>query len=123
MAAQFPVEDWWTPDQRGLVEDRSATWRRKPWKARDAWMSPDGSSRPCEAFPDPAQPPRGMRLVKGGWDHDHCQLCWEKLAEAPHGQSEGYTDGAHRWLCIACFETYVAPRLGSGEDGGSCPSS
>lgn len=106
-----PCEDWWTPDQRELVEDRSVTWHRQMWEPRDAWISPDGAARPYEAFSDPATPPAGMKLVKGGWNHDHCQLCWVTLAEATAGQPEGYTDGAHRWLCVSCFEAYLAPRL------------
>jgi hypothetical protein len=105
------VEDWWTPDQRELVEDRTVTWRRLPWTARDAWMLPDGSSRPYEALPDPATPPHGVKLARDGWGHDHCQLCWETLAERPAGQPEGYTDGARRWLCVSCFDAYLAPRL------------
>jgi len=125
MAHGFPVENWWTAGQAELVEDRSLTWRRQQWNARDAWMSPDGAARPFGAFPDGARPPDDMRLVKDGWDHDRCQLCWETFAEAPHGQPEGYTDGTQRWLCIACFETYLTPRLRQANlpEDDSCPSS
>jgi hypothetical protein len=49
-------------------------------------------------------------IVKGGWDHEHCGLCWTEISLAPGNQSAGYTDGKG-WLCIACFEHYIATRL------------
>jgi len=65
---------------------------------------------PYETYSDPATRPEGCELVAGGWDHEHCGLCWERIMEEPHGQPDGYTDGRHRWLCIACFERFVSPR-------------
>ncbi len=43
------------------------------------------------------------------WDHDHCDICSQKLMEAP-GQdieNEGYsTDDSYNWICIGCANKY-----------------
>ena len=51
-----------------------------------------------------------FRMVRGGWDHEHCALCWVTISVNPEDQHEGYTDGKD-WICVACFQQYVAPRL------------
>jgi len=51
-----------------------------------------------------------LLLERDGWDHDHCELCRAKL---PHDEPEGYTNGAHRWLCLACHARYVRSREAS----------
>lgn len=113
MAESGPTEGWWTREQRELVEDASIAWRTAEFAPRDAWRVPFSDSHafvPYETYADPATRPEGCELVAGGWDHEHCALCWEKIMAEPHGQPEGYTDGKHRWLCFACFERFVAPR-------------
>src|SRR4051812_40386643 len=42
------------------------------------------------------------------WDHDHCILCWRRLAEPTAGfsdaQYDGYTDEEdYHWMCNQCF--------------------
>jgi hypothetical protein len=44
-----------------------------------------------------------------GWDHDHCEFCWAKLAgqgiaDALH---QGYaTQGLEHWVCPQCFQDF-----------------
>jgi hypothetical protein len=47
-------------------------------------------------------------LVKDGWKHDHCVVCWKMLynPERPE-ESFGYTNGEH-WLCQQCHEAFLA---------------
>jgi hypothetical protein len=56
------------------------------------------------------RPGVNSEIVKGGWDHAHCELCWESISSAGENQHEGYTDGKV-WLCTSCFDKYIAPRL------------
>lgn len=62
-----------------------------------------------QLLPDEVAPVDG-EVVKGGWDHAHCELCWTKISAEAENQRDGYTDGK-AWLCTACFEAYIAPRL------------
>jgi hypothetical protein len=46
--------------------------------------------------------PSKFELVEGGWDHEHCSVCWAKI-EA--GDSYWANDGSDQVaLCPACFE-------------------
>lgn len=45
------------------------------------------------------------------WDHDHCEFCFQRFAEA----QAGYTDAQHcgyttedrfNWICKKCFEDF-----------------
>lgn len=46
----------------------------------------------------------GTRLVPGGWDHEHCELCNEHIESG----EIGYCDTEGRWICHNCYERYVA---------------
>jgi hypothetical protein len=44
------------------------------------------------------------------WEHDHCEFCWAKFAEAdnPNALHEGYaTPDNYRWICAPCFEDFA----------------
>ena len=44
-----------------------------------------------------------------GYDHDHCEFCWQKIAafDYPDAQREGYaTDDNLRWVCQQCFADF-----------------
>lgn len=43
-------------------------------------------------------------LVKGGWDHEHCELCNEHIEPG----ETGYFDRGDHWVCEKCFVAYVA---------------
>lgn len=106
------TESWWMPHQIELVEDRRRTWHKVAFEAsdmllihRDAGQGSIGQElRPGEI------PPSNGEVVRGGWDHGHCELCWTEISAAGDGQREGHTDGK-AWLCVTCFEAYVLPRV------------
>jgi hypothetical protein len=68
---------------------------------------------------DTAQALKGVRLQRRKWkatpdgsDHDHCAVCWAKLAEwdSPGILHEGYTTcddfvhgAGYEWVCEMCF--------------------
>ena len=49
------------------------------------------------------------RLGDPGYDHDHCEFCWRKIAvfDDPDAQRVGYAtvDRLH-WVCRQCFEDF-----------------
>ena len=52
---------------------------------------------------------RAWHPHRPGWDHDHCEFCWAKLADSGEEGTvrEGYvTDDDHRWICRACFNDF-----------------
>jgi hypothetical protein len=46
------------------------------------------------------------RVVPGGWDHEHCQLCRDHI---DHGDF-GYRDRDELWMCENCYNKYVKRR-------------
>lgn len=43
------------------------------------------------------------RLMPGGWDHEHCQLCRAHIDDGDFG----YRDRDDLWTCESCYEKYV----------------
>jgi hypothetical protein len=104
-----PKEEWWTPQQVALVEDRSRHWRLTSFEpsATVAFES-DGQTvvRKRQADDDIAT---AAHVVPGGWDHEHCALCWQKISGIAGANQSGYTDGRD-WLCTDCYEKFIIPR-------------
>src|SRR4051794_39014233 len=106
----FPSESWWTPPQVALVEDRARNWRQANFEPSDAVsFSNAGRTIIGRRRSGAADVPVG-RVIPGGWDHEHCALCWATISLLPGDQSSAYTDG-HDWLCSACYTGYIVPRL------------
>jgi hypothetical protein len=42
-------------------------------------------------------------LIKGGWDHAHCELCNGHV----DAEKYGYVDLGEHWVCEACYTKYV----------------
>ncbi|MHC4562385.1 MAG: hypothetical protein ACYS8X_06390 [Planctomycetota bacterium] len=51
--------------------------------------------------------------VPGGWDHDHCSICWWTLQEAedPEVGTGWHCEDSENWVCNECYETLLRPRL------------
>ena len=88
-----------------LVLDRSREWRQTRFQPVDAIQQfSDGHRVLSKASPGQAD----GTVVPGGWDHEHCEICYEKLG--PQGQSIGWTSSLDEWLCNACYDEYLVPR-------------
>ena len=106
------TETWWTPGQLSLVEDAHRNWHRATFEPSDMLLvgrEMGQGSIGRQAYPS-EQTDQDGEIVKAGWDHAHCELCWTTVSAAGANQHDGYTDGK-AWLCISCFDTYIAPRL------------
>src|SRR4051812_45104331 len=112
MSGNLTTEDWWTPQQGQLVEDPTRTWHRADFAPSDMVLlrRGDGQASVGRSLSPNEVPPSDAEIVKGGWDHEHCELCWAEISAAGGNPSAGYTDGKG-WLCTACYDRYIAPRL------------
>jgi hypothetical protein len=45
------------------------------------------------------------RIIPGGWDHEHCELCRSHI----EADDFGCCDPKGRWICEKCYEQYVVP--------------
>lgn len=101
---------WWQPYQLEVAQDTNRTWRKQTFESKDMLARVgDGCHFGHQVVE--GEPLEG-ELVKGGWDHEHCLLCWKKISPNKEEElNEGYTDGKE-WLCQACYELYVASGFG-----------
>jgi hypothetical protein len=52
---------------------------------------------------------RAWRESRPGWDHDHCEFCWEKFSDIPTIEAirEGWTTAdEYHWICDGCFHDF-----------------
>lgn len=84
---------WWDMDQLAIARG-GRSWERKGFVPTDSIRyHPDGSEE----------------RVVGGWDHEHCRLCWETFDEKT---PFGYVSGED-WLCGKCYDDYIASGFGA----------
>jgi hypothetical protein len=50
----------------------------------------------------------GAEVIPGGWDHEHCAICWETIGAG--GQAEGYVSNQRTWVCSPCYGAFVELR-------------
>jgi len=109
---ELPKEDWWSPQQLDVVEDRSRRWVLRQFEPSDTIAFPfEGQTIARRREPDEAVP-SGARVVPGGWDHVHCAVCWQKISQLSGSERSGYTDDRD-WVCRTCYERYILPRVGA----------
>jgi len=49
-----------------------------------------------------------VKIVSGGWDHEHCAIDWTKIGTGEN--PDGYRDQDGEWVCEECYERYVLTR-------------
>jgi ATP-dependent Clp protease ATP-binding subunit ClpA len=102
-------ELWSAESVRELAEFyHRFNWERRRWTLRDALAK--RSDRTLFLYSGQAYDPQQVELVKGGWNEDHCAICWWKLCLSDSLEhSEAFTNGQD-WLCTECFERFVKPQ-------------
>jgi hypothetical protein len=101
-----PVEQWWTDQQLALVEDRSRWWHLKTFEPSAA---SEHFIEGVRVLGKTSGSAAASNVIEGGWDHEHCELCWTTISPFPGDSPTGYTDG-DRWLCAPCYTQYIQPR-------------
>jgi hypothetical protein len=103
------IEDWWVPFQIELVKDDSIIWVKQRFTSGPGfWIKVDGGKLLGKVSENKPIPPDAS-IDNDAWDHEHCELCWEKISSYEGDQEEGYTNGKE-WLCVACYDKYIVPR-------------
>jgi hypothetical protein len=47
--------------------------------------------------------PEKFELLEGGWDHEHCDVCWAHIEEGDSYWPNEDEDGGHVDLCEKCY--------------------
>ena len=88
----YPFLSGYWGDMAELVFDNSIIWKRVKFKPHDSTRyHPDGR----------------VEIVKGGWDHEHCQICKQTISTYENDDHYGYANQDDNWLCDSCYHKYV----------------
>lgn len=103
--ARFPFVDLYWVDKAALVLARSKEVRLVEFQPVDAIgrVACDGRILAKAASDDAS-----ASVAEGDWDHEHCEVCYEKIRAA--GLSKGWSSASDGWLCEVCYEAYLKPR-------------
>jgi hypothetical protein len=107
----YALQSWWTPAQLQLARSGQTRWRRTLFQARDAISFEAPEAVPMQAVANTEVPPDAS-VIPGGWDHEHCSLCWASISPAQDEEATAYTDGS-AWLCVSCHCEYIASGFGT----------
>lgn len=90
---EWTVLDQYWGERAELVLNPKRIWRRTEFTPQaSVWIDKSGNRED----------------VAGGWDHEHCGICWARIGK--DGEPEGYLSQPEAWVCTRCYEAYVATR-------------
>ena len=102
----LPIFDRYRLECVKLVLDSASQWTRRKFSSRDAFEQPSPTGgRMWRAVESGDVERADGEIVRDGWDHEHCALCWEKIGVG--GQPEAYFNSSGEWFCVSCYERHV----------------
>ena len=98
------LDSYWG-ERAALVLDESLEWSRVEFVPQDAveWRNEHGLRHWAKVGGSSTG-----ELLKGGWDHEHCEICWETISQ--HDQKHGYVNQHDQWVCEQCYSKKVGPK-------------
>ena len=91
----YPLLDGYWGGLAELVLNPSMVWKKMKFESHDTnTYYPDGR----------------VEFVKDGWDHEHCQICFQNISTFEEGEHFGYVNQNDDWLCESCYQKYVASK-------------
>jgi len=106
----YRFETWFFAPNMEAVTDVRRAWRKETFTGCDAVVERTKPtlilSRATQADRD-----RGAEIRPGGWDHEHCEVCFATISGQEPGGCVAYTDGTD-WLCVRCYDRFIASGLG-----------
>src|SRR6266446_6613934 len=109
------LHDYWQAPLVEAIADETHEWRQFTFQPSDATQFKKGDGIGWQ--PVGQTRPNGVtdiRLMPGGWDHEHCGLCGRRIDP---DDPIGYTDNDDHFLCAPCYTQYGAHHAVSFEVG------
>ncbi len=107
----YPFYSLWTPNQLELAQDDGRHWVRMTFENQNmiAFKLEGGGTIGRKLVE--GEEIKGGNVIRGGWEHEHCELCFVTISAAKGFQHDGFKDGSE-WLCQACYEKYILSGFG-----------
>lgn len=111
MGSTYVFVPWWGRDQLEIARDSSGHWHKELFVPKDMVLFHTEAGQAGRQVPEGEIMTEGAS-VSGGWDHEHCRLCWRTISPCEGDLNEGYTD-SNEWLCESCYTKYIVSGFGS----------
>jgi hypothetical protein len=110
VGSTFPIYDDYWFGRIHLVLDPDILWARRQFVAPDAFVqeAPTPGWRQWRVAESGDESRGDGKIVRGGWDHEHCELCGRHIGSG--GDPEGYVTSDDQWVCTSCHSRYVERR-------------
>ena len=95
-----------------LILDSKKKWEKVKFEAKDSavyktdgWnvMGKIGQGKPFETQGE-------GKVIKGGWDHEHCDICTESIDINDIGYVSGNEAKTEKWVCEKCYSDLILPK-------------
>jgi hypothetical protein len=107
----YIFRSWWTPDQLALAQDSARAWEKQvfvPIDAAELYL--EGGVRVLRPLESTENLDSGAK-ISGGWNHQHCALCWQRISPYKGDEATAYTSSGD-WLCETCYQRYIKTGFG-----------
>ncbi len=102
----YPRLDGYWGERAALILDRQRHWSQRMFEPVDAVAFKGTGGTLVKATNQNL--PEGGTVIKGGWDHEHCDICWETIS--PQTDPVAMFSEPDHWICRKCHESFVVPR-------------
>lgn len=100
------LDGYWPASVVRLIASPETRWVHRRFEASDAVAYVKQGLRCwCKASLGRSAGRARGEIIKGGWDHEHCEICNRKIGES--GEPFGYVDSQDHWLCEKCYAQYA----------------
>jgi hypothetical protein len=111
ISGTYIFRQWWSPDQLALAQDTARQWEKQRFVPLDAAeVSLEGGVRLLRPLKSEDANYTGA-IVRAGWDHEHCALCWQRISAYEGDQAIGYSSEGD-WICETCYQRYIESGFG-----------
>ena len=105
------VDYYWSPKEVAFAIEPASRWKRVQFKPLDSvqYRNPDVPGWRVTQVASHPPPPQAsnVRVIKDGWDHEHCYLCKSRIGSGSNRWGY-YSKTDKDWLCISCYKKVVA---------------
>jgi hypothetical protein len=103
----FAYLDGYWGERVELVLDSTRQWKEMFFEPADAreFISKDSRILGKADHATGASNEDSRKPIKGGWDHEHCAMCWETISKQT--QSHGYVTQDGILVCDRCYGSYI----------------
>ena len=81
---------------------RKLEWKETRWKPKPALIEKNSGN--SQIYKGQKYDSKFFNLVENGWEHDHCDICTERINE-----DDNIYESGHQIICKNCWLYFISP--------------